>query len=82
MAGSQKQRLRQVHELSVEMLIDFLKSQLEAGKDDKIMREEFERENVLLKKKIEKLELEATEREEREKKLQAEVFRLSETCAR
>ena len=82
MAGSQKQRLRHVHELSVEMLIVFLKSQLEAGKDDKIMRGEFERENVLMKQKIGRLEQEAVEREDREKKLQAEVFRLSETCSR
>ena len=77
-SGGQKLRLKQAHSNSVGMLREFVASQLAAGAEDRARREELEVSKSLFEKKAERDALELEERAERERKLQAEVFRLGE----
>ena len=70
--------LSEVHFTSVEMLREFVASQLAAGVESRAKRDELEVAKLLLEKQVGRKEVELEERAERERKLQAEVFRLNE----
>ena len=81
-SGGQKQKLKEKHSLSIEMMRDFVTSQLAGCMEDKAKLEELEVSRSLFEKKAERDAVELEERAEREKKLQAEIFRLSEAASR
>ena len=70
--------LSEVHFTSVEMLREFVASQLAAGVESRAKRDELEVAKLMLEKQVGRKEVELEERAERERKLQAEVFRLNE----
>lgn len=67
-----------MHGLSVEMLRELVASQLAAGAENRARRDDLEVARLLLEKKVGRDAVELVERAERERKLQAEVFRLGE----
>ena len=81
-SGGQKQKLKEKHSLSIEMMRDFVTSSLAGCMEDKAKLEELEMSRSLFEKKTARDAVELEEHAEREKKLQAEVFRLSEATSR
>ena len=65
--------VNQVHSLSVEMLRESVVSQLAAGVENRVKRDELEVAKLLLEKQVVRKEVELEERAGRERKLQAEV---------
>ena len=81
-SGGQKQKLKEVHSLSIEMMRDFVTTQLADQIGDRAKLEELEVSRSLFEKKAERDAAELAAMAEREKKLQAEVFRLGEATSR
>ena len=81
-SAGQKQKLKEKHKLSIEMMRDFVSTQLAGCMEDKARLAELEGSKSLLEKKAERDAVELEERAEREKKLQDEVFRLGEVASR
>ena len=81
-SAGQKQKLKEKHKLSIEMMRDFVSTQLAGCMEDKARLAELEVSKSLLEKKAEREAVELEERAEREKKLQDEVFRLGEVASR
>ena len=81
-SAEQKQKLKEKHNRSIEMMRDFVSTQLAGCVEDKARLEELEVSKSLLEKKAERDAVELEERAEREKKLQDEVFRLGEVASR
>ena len=81
-SGGQKQKLKEKHSLSIEMMRDFVTTQLADQIGDRAKLEELEVSRSLFEKKAERDAAELAAMAEREKKLQAEVFRLGEATSR
>ena len=81
-SSGQKQKLKEVHSLSIEMMRDFVTTQLADQIGDRAKLEELEVSRSLFEKKAERDAAELAAMAEREKKLQAEVFRLGEATSR